>query len=254
MMKIKLVVSLALVSLLALAGLGLTACSSPGVAAQTASPVNVAVNSQQGIWVDGQGIVSATPDIVTLSLGVTAQSAKVADAQSQAADAMTKLMSVLTSNGIDPKDIQTQNYNIQQLTRYDNTTQLSVITGYQVSNMVSVKIRAVAKAGSIVDAVAAAGGDLTRINGVSFSVDQPVQYQVQARQLAMADAKSKADQLAKLAGMTLGRPTYISESISTPPSPVYAAKALASGSASTTPINPGQTDITVSVQVAYAIQ
>jgi uncharacterized protein YggE len=254
MMKMKMVLSLALLALLALAGLGLTACSSPGVAAQTAPPVNVAVNSQQGIWVNGEGIVSATPDIAILSLGVSVQSPKVADAQSQAADAMTRVMSVLTSNGIDPKDIQTQNYNIQQMTRYDNTTQLSVITGYQVSNMVSVKIRTIAKTGSIIDAVAAAGGDLTRINGVSFSVDQPAQYQVQARQLAMADAKSKADQLSKLAGVTLGRPTYISESTSTPPSPVYAAKALAPGSNSTTPINPGQTDITVSVQVAYAIQ
>jgi uncharacterized protein YggE len=253
-MKIKLVVSLALIALLALAGLGLTACNSSGVAAQAAPPVNVAVNSQQGIWVDGQGIVSVTPDIATLSLGVSAQSAKVADAQSQAADAMTKVIAALTSNGIDPKDIQTQNYNIQQQTRYDNTTQQSVITGYQVSNMVSVKIRTIAKTGSIIDAVAAAGGDLTRVNGVNFSVDQPAQYQVQARQLAMNDAKSKADQLAKLAGVTLGRPTYISESTSTPPTPVFAPKTLAAGASSTTPISPGETDITVNVQVSYAIQ
>jgi uncharacterized protein YggE len=254
-MKKILVVTIAVVALLTLASLGLTSCSSPGVAAQAGAPVNVAVNGQQGIWVNGQGVVSVTPDIANLNLGVSVQSSKVADAQSQAASAMDKVMSVLTSNGIDKKDIRTQNYNIQQQTRYDNNTQQSIVTGYLVSNMVSVKIRAIDKTGSIIDAVGAAGGDFIRINGISFSVDNPAQAQVQARSLAIADAKAKADQLAKLAGVTLGKPIYIVENMSTPPQPVaFAAKADAAGLAPTTSINPGSTDVSINVQVAYAIQ
>ncbi|HEX7475768.1 MAG TPA: SIMPL domain-containing protein, partial [Dehalococcoidales bacterium] len=183
----------------ALAMLGLAGCSGGTVEAQSSpQPVSVNVNSQQGIWVTGQGIVSVTPDIATLSLGVSAQSTKVVDAQSQAADAMSQVISTLTSSGIDKKDIATQNYSINQLTRYDNNTGQSTVTGYQVSNIASVTIRAIDKVGTIIDAVTAAAGDLIRVNGISFSVDKPAQFNDQARSLAMADAKAKAQQLATL--------------------------------------------------------
>ncbi len=118
----------------------------------------------------------------------------------------------------------------------------------------TVKVRAVDKTGAIIDAVAAAGGDLVRVNGVSFSVDQPEKYYAQARQSAMSDAKAKADQLAKLAGVTLGKATYISEG-STGPVPyrqAFSGGAIAPSAA--TSISPGQTDIVIDVQVAYAIQ
>jgi uncharacterized protein YggE len=242
--------------LLALAMLGLAGCSA-GVQAQGAQqPVSVNVNSQQGIWVSGQGIVNVTPDTANLSLGVNAQSIKVVDAQSQAADAMSKVISALTSNGVDKKDIATQNYSINQLTKYDNNTGQSIVTGYQVSNIAAVTIRAIDKVGTIIDAVTAAAGDLTRVNGISFSVDKPAQYNDQARALAMADAKAKAQQLASLAGVTLGTPTYIIENpTNTPITYNLAVPQAASGaSVATTPINPGQTQITLTVQVAYAIQ
>jgi uncharacterized protein YggE len=218
------------------------------------APVNVNVNSQQGIWVSGQGIVTVTPDIATLNLGVSEQAAKVADAQAQAAADMTKVMSALTSNGVDQKDISTQYYNITQLTRYDNNTQQSVVTGYQVSNMVSVKIRTIGNVGKTIDAVAAAAGDAIRVNGISFSVDNPGQYYSQARTLAMNDAKAKATQLASLAGVTLGQPIYISESSPSTPGPIMAAGIAGAVPAPTTPISPGQTNITLNLQVGYAIQ
>ena len=132
---------------LAVLGLGLSGCSSDRLAAAGVSPVNVSVNNQQGIWVNGEGRVTVTPDIANVSLGVTAQSPTVADALAQASAAMDKVMSSLTSNGIDKKDIKTQNFNIQQMTRYDNSTQKNVVTGYQVDNMVTAKIRNVDKTG-----------------------------------------------------------------------------------------------------------
>jgi hypothetical protein len=252
-MKFKSGFIFAALALLALVGMGLTSCGT-NAAAQASPPVNVSVNGQQGISVNGQGVVTLTPDIANLSLGVSSQAAKVVDAQSAASTAMNKVMSVLTSNGIDKKDIQTQSFNIQQTTRYDNNTQQSVVTGYMVSNIVSVKIRSIDKTGSIIDAVAGAGGDLTRVNSISFSVDKPEQYNSQARELAMTDARAKADQLAKLAGVTLGKPIYISENVSTPPVPYPTFQAATASAAPTTPINPGQTNITLNVQVVYAVQ
>jgi uncharacterized protein len=228
----------------------------PATATSPASgPVSVNVNGQQGIWVSGQGTIKVTPNIANLSLGVSVQAAKVADAQAQAAVDMTSLMSALNAGGVDNKDISTQYYSISQLTRYDNTTQQNTVTGYQVSNTVSVTVRSISRVGAIIDAVAAAAGDSIRINGISFSVDNPGQYYSQARTLAMTDAKAKADSLAGLAGVTLGRAVYISENSSSIAPPTVISPGLAQGAAApTTPINPGQTDITLYLQVAYAIQ
>ncbi len=243
-----------ILAIAAVAMLGLAGCAAAAEAQGTQPPVNVNLTSQQGIWVTGQGAVMVTPDIANLSVGVNAQAAKVADAQSQAAAAMNQIIAALTANGVLQKDIQTQNYNISQMTKYDNATGESTVTGYQVSNTANVTIRSLDKVGTIIDAVAAAGGDLTRINGINFSVDKPAQYNSQARELAMADAKAKAQQLASLAGVTLGQPTYIIENPSSAPVQYLPGAVSAAAPTPTTPINPGQTQITLNVEVAYAIQ
>ncbi len=277
---IGLVIFAAAVAVLAV---GLTGRNTTGaVAVAGQQPISAVVDNQHGIWVSGEGEVLVTPDIAILNLGVTAQASTVADAQSQAVVAMNKVMSALTSNGVDQKDIQTQYFSIQQVTNpippiptptpylppetsNGSSSGASIampieppgqpITGYEVTNMVTVKIRAIDNTGAIIDAAVAAGGDLLTIDGVTFSVDQPDQYYAQARELAMNDAKAKADQLAELAGVTLGTATYISESSSTPilyPPQAFSTQDITSSA--TTPINPGQTDIVVDVQVAYAIQ
>jgi uncharacterized protein YggE len=251
-------VLLALGIMMALVLVSLVGCSAGGVQAADVQPVNVNMNSQHGIWVNGVGKVTVTPDIATISVGVSAKADKVADAQAQASAAMDKVMAALTAAGIDKKDIQTQYYSIQQLNRWDDKTQTTVITGYEVSNTVSVKVRAVEKTGSVIDAVAAAGSDNIRINGISFSVDKPEQYYAQAREAAMKDAKAKAEDLARLSNVTLGKAFYITESnYSQPvPYPMYAYKGMdsAAGAAPTTAISAGETDITLNVQVAYSIQ
>ena len=217
----------------------------------------VDINSQQtGIWVSGEGKVTVTPDIATLMLGISAQAKTVAEAQSQAAGAMDAVMAALAASGVDKKDIQTQHFSIEQVTRWDDETYEDIVIGYRVTNMVTVKIREIDKVGSIIDAVAAAGGDYTRINNISFSVDDPSPYYNEARQKAMADALAKAEQLAELAGVRLGKPTYISEGTI---SPVYQREMyLDLGGAvpapmPTTVISPGETELTLNVQVAYAI-
>jgi len=119
--------------------------------------------------------------------------------------------------------------------------------------MVTAKIRDIEQAGPIIDAVAAAGGDYTRINNISFSVDDPTPYYQEARQKAMADAKAKAEQLADLAGIGLGKPTYISEGTIYPPVVYRDAGMESVAPAPTTPISPGEIELTLTVQVAYAI-
>jgi uncharacterized protein YggE len=238
-------ISLALV----LAVVGFSGCSAGPTTIGT-----VDINSQQsGIWVSGTGKVTVIPDIATLSLGIEAQAATVAEAQAQAATAMGAVMTALAENGVADKDIQTQYFSIYQVTRWDDTKNEEIVIGYRVTNMVTAKIRDIEKAGPTIDAVAAAGGDYTRINNISFSVDDPTPYYEQARQKAVADAKAKAEQLADLAGVNLGRPTYISEGSVSPPV-IYREAAMAvPAPAPTTPISPGEIELTLNVQVAYAI-
>lgn len=241
---------------LVLAVVGLSGCgqNSPVLGA-TATDMNINLTSQQeGIWVNGRGEVSVVPDIATLRLGIEAQGASVAVAQSQAAEAMDAVMTALAGNGIAEKDIQTRYFNIYRVTRWDQEKQQEIVIGYRVSNMVTAKIRDIDTVGTVIDNVAVAGGDLTRIDGVSFSVDDPSAYHEEARQKAMADARAKAEQLAELAGLDLGKPTFISES-SFIPSPVYPGRVYAEAAmapAMETPISPGELEISLTVQVVYA--
>jgi uncharacterized protein YggE len=241
---------------LVLAGVSLSGCgqNSPVLGA-TATDMNINLTSQQeGIWVNGRGEVSVVPDIATLRLGIEAQGASVAVAQSQAAEAMDAVMTALAGNGIAEKDIQTRYFNIYRVTRWDQEKQQEIVIGYRVSNMVTAKIRDIGTVGTVIDNVAAAGGDLTRIDGVSFSVDDPSAYHEEARQKAMADARAKAEQLAELAGLDLGKPIFISES-SFIPSPVYPGRVYAEAAmapAMETPISPGELEVSLTVQVVYA--
>jgi uncharacterized protein YggE len=245
-MKKKLLILLSGIVILVLVSVGLAGCQATGSSVENS-------NQQVGISVSGEGKVTVTPDIVNVQYGIQAQALTVADAQSQAANAINDVMAALTANGVAQIDIQTQSYSIQQTTSWDNNKQIQIVTGYQVNNYVNIKIRDVAKAGIIIDAAAAAGGNLTRVNSIQFGIADPLAYNDQVREKAMTDAKDTATQLAKLAGVTLGKPISISENVSSPVVPPIYYNGAADAKSSTA-ITPGTFDITMTVQVLYAIK
>lgn len=114
-MKKRLLIAVVSVAFVTVLGLSIWLVPRGVVAADSITPINVTTNSQQGIWVNGQGTVTVTPDIATVNLGVSAQASTVSAAMSQASTAMDKIMAALSSNGVDKKDIQTSNFNIQQI-------------------------------------------------------------------------------------------------------------------------------------------
>ncbi|MBI4297579.1 MAG: SIMPL domain-containing protein [Chloroflexi bacterium] len=212
-------------------------------------------NQQMGLWVSGSGTVSAAPDVAQLSVGVEVQDKTVADAQRRARDAMNAIRKVLLDSGVAEKDIKTTSFNIYQVTQWIDRLGQEEIVGYRVSNMISVKVRNLDNVGAIIDGVAEAGGDVTRINSISFSVDDPTLFLTQAREEAMKDAMAKAKQMAELAEVTLGKPIYITEgsSYSVPTPYPYAMKAM-EGAAAPTPISAGENQFTVTVQIVFAIE
>jgi len=223
-------------------------------AAGCAQGYNVSVTPQQqtGIWVTGQGEVMAVPDIAELRLGVEVQADTVAEAQTQASAAMDKVQQALEDNGVAEKDIQTQRYSIYPVTKWISDKDEQEIVGYRVTNIVVAKIRDVDEAGAIIDAVAEAGGDSTRIQAISFDVDDKTPNYEQARAKAVEDANNKATQLAELADVGLGKATYISEGAAYLPvrADSYDVYPEVGG---TTPISPGELKITVQVQMIYQI-
>lgn len=234
--------------------IGLTGCEQGSTASGDAS--NIYLSSQQnGIWVTGQGEVSVEPDIAVIRLGIESEDDSVTTARDRAAAAMNDVMDTLSSNGIADKDIQTQYFNIQQVRTWDRETEKEIVTGYRVTNTVMVTVRDIEKVGTIIDAVTDAGGDLTRINGINFSIDDPDEYYEEARKEAMADAKKKAEQLAKLANVDLGDATFISEnSYYAPVTRSAMAVGLDEAGSYSTSISPGELDISLSIQVAFSIK
>ena len=223
-------------------------------------------NSQYaGIWVTGEGEVTVVPDVAILSLGVEVQAITVQQAMDEAAIAMDQVMAALRANGVAERDIQTQWFNIYPVRNWIDCGVYpepewkdcgrEVLIGYRVTNTVSAKIRDVEATGSIIDRVADAGGDSTRIQGVSFTVDDPSQYHNEAREKAVADAQAKAEHLAALAGVDLGHPFYISESGGFVPFyRDYGYGMLEASAVPPTPISPGETEVTLTVQMAFAIE
>lgn len=230
----------------------------PGAAANSASAGGIIVSQQNlGLWVSGNGKASATPDIVILSLGVESEQPTVAAAQKDAVDAMNKVIQVLKSSGIADKDIQTRQYNIQQVTRWEDNSSKLIIIGYRVSNMVDAKLRDISRAGAIIDNVASAGGDLIRINGISFSVDDPAPYYKIAREKAVQAAMDKARQLSQTSGVKLGKVIYMDEGSYNIPVMrntymLKSAEGYDAGS-SPTPISGGELEFQATVQIVYEI-
>ena len=116
------------------------------------------------------------------------------------------------------------------------------------------RIRDLNDVGSIIDAAATAGGDSVRINGIGFAVDDPKPLEVEARKLALEDATAKAEQIASVMNVTLGSPIYVSQQGGSPiffresaPAAMFAADA-------STPISAGEQEISMRVQVVFAIE
>ena len=208
----------------------------------------------EGISVTGVGRVSVEPDVAILNLGVEVQAATVSRASSAAAEAMDDVRASLARNGVEDKDIQTRFFNI--FPQFDFESRTPEIIGYTVSNQLEVKVRDIDSVSDVFDDAIDAGGDAIRVNGVRFSIDEPEQFFAEARRLAVEDARDRGEQLADLAGVSLGDALSISESSDGGSAAPFAefegpVQAAAPGGAS---IAPGEGEIVLTVFVLYAVE
>jgi uncharacterized protein YggE len=205
------------------------------------------------IGVVGTGSVFTQPDTAIANVGVEFIAPTLADATAEVSKRMTAVLAAVKALGVDAKDITTISYNVYPRTTNPDQNQVPKIIGYQVSNIVRIKIRKLDDTGKILDAAINAGAN--SLNGVSFTVNDPSAQQDQARTQAVKDAMAKAQTLATAAGVKLGKITSITENVSPTPIPFQrAALALGAGGGGPGPVESGQTEITVNVEMHFQIE
>jgi hypothetical protein len=212
--------------------------------------VNNSEAAKTGISVSGMGEVTGTPDTVEIDLGVSVLGETVDEATATAAERAEALIAALTSNGVTEEDITTTDYSIYP--EYDYSRNQERLVGYRVNNTVRAKIRNMESIGTVLDAASAAGGDETRVSGLRFSIEDNTELVSAAREAAWDDALVKATQLAELSGQSLGEATSITETVSMPPVPFPYEADMAGAERAATPIEPGTSAVTITLQVEFA--
>ena len=208
--------------------------------------------SNPGIGVSGTGSVFGEPDVAILTLGVEAQADSVGEARAKAAEAMDAMLTVLKDGGVEDSDIQTSRFSVEP--RYNFRDGEQELIGFFVNNLVTVKIRDIDETGTLIDDVVEAGGDLTRVQNLRFTIDDPEELQQEARRLAMENAKSKAETLADAGGVDLGAPRSISESGGARALTFRAdASAAEFAAGASTSIEVGELEVQIQVQVVYGL-
>jgi uncharacterized protein YggE len=203
------------------------------------------------ITVVGDGVVEGTPNVLTLTLGVSTRDPSAATALAHNSELAVKVIGVLKGAGVTDKDIQTSDLSISP----NVASSGNHVDGYQVDDTVTAKLRDINKAGSIVDDTTKAAGDEVVVRGLSFSFDDNTSMVAAARTLAVKRAQDQARQLADAAGVSLGvldsiSSTNVPVGSPTEPSPARPASGAA---APAPPVNPGSQTVSVEVTLVYQI-
>jgi uncharacterized protein len=200
--------------------------------------------------VTGIGHSSASPDVMTVDMGISVLAVTVAEARSLATTKAQGLIATLKDGGLSDEDIQTARYSIHP--EYDHLEGQQRLRGYRVSNDIQVVLRDLVSAGEILDGATAVGGDEVTINNVSFSIEDQTAVRDLAREAAWRDALARAEHLARLSGRSLGEVVEIVETTGRPPGPGPVHR-MALAAEDATPIEAGTAAITVSLEVRFAL-
>ena len=202
--------------------------------------------------VAAEGRSLRAPDVAEVSGGVVTSAPTAAAAMAENATRMSAVVAAVRKAGIAERDIQTSGLSLQAQYRYEQNRP-PVLTGYQASNTVSLRLRKLPEAGRLLDTLVAVGAN--QLNGPTFRVDDETAALDEARIAAVATAKARAELYAKAAGVRLKRILTISESGGEQPSPrpMMMVRAMKSADADT-PVVPGEVALTVTVNVTWEIE
>ncbi len=203
----------------------------------------------RSIVVSGTGRVPVQPDLADLRLGVSVARPTVEAARTDAASTMEAILAAVTEAGVPRRDVRTTLLNVQP--RYDyRDGKPPTLTGDELANVVEVTVRELDRLGDVVDGTLRAGA--TSMDSLSFRVADPTDAERQARILAMAEARARAEVLAEAAGLAITGVTDIVEgSPARPPMPFPKGERMMMAADTSTPVEAGSMEVAVSVTVSY---
>ena len=214
---------------------------------------DIAIASPQGTLLSVSASADATrvPDVATISTGVVTQAADANAAMRANAVQMDKVMAAIRAAGIAERDIQTSGISLNPQYKYVEDKP-PTITGYQASNTVNVKVRDLSRLGKVLDAFVASGAN--QLNGPNFEVDKPDEAYDEARLAALKKAQARAETYGNALGLKVRRIVSISEGGAGIPRPMPMMRAMAAdGFAKETSVAPGETTLSVSIDVVFEL-
>jgi uncharacterized protein YggE len=234
-----------IIPLVAMAGLFAVACD------EGDTIVHTTTQNVNGVSATGTGKAFGSPDVAVLTLGVQAERPNVEDAREAAAAAQKGVIDSLKANGVADKDIQTVQFSVNPRYSFGRDGGQTII-GYQVSNVITAKVRKLETTGKAIDDATRAGGNDAVVRNVAFTVHDPNELKKLAREEAVRLAREQAEQLARAAGSKLGALISISESGGFIP---YESRGVATDAVAQveTPVEPGELEITVTVNLLFAL-
>lgn len=213
--------------------------------------------ADQKVTVTGKATVQLEPDMVLISLGVTATHEEVLLAQEQVNVAMNQVVEALKGEmAIPEEDIATSEYRIDEYWEYSSMTGRSEMIGYTATAMLSIYVRDIDQAGAVIDAAMKAGAN--QLSSVEFMSSDDTQARDQALTLAVQNGMHKAQVIAAAAGLTLPAvPDQITEENTSAYSGVNRAYAyegaVTMDAAGATTLQAGLLSITATVTIEYDV-
>ncbi len=194
---------------------------------------------------------SVSPDLAVINLGVQTQGTTVKQTQDSLNNKINQVSSAIKKIGIESKDLQTSNYSLHPV--YDWNSGKQRITGYQANSNLTIKVRELEKANSVIDAATDNGAN--QVSGISFTVEDKTKVENELREKAVAKAKQKAEDAARIAGFKLGKILNYSENFGGADRimPMY-AKAEGAPDSTNTQIETGSEEINLQVTLSYEIR
>ncbi len=229
--------------MLAVPVLGSAALSGGSVAAQEPS-------GQRSITVTGYGVAYGSPDIARVGLGVETSNTDVQVALEEANTRLAAVISALREAGIAEADIQTNYFSIYQ-DYYGGSPEGRGEPTYRVSSSVNVRVRNTDQVGELIAEAVDAGANI--VNFVEFNIADRAALESDARELAIADARARAEEIASLLGLTVGEPLRVVEGPEVSVMSDFYGRGGA-GAAGAPPIEQGALSVSMSITITYAVE
>ncbi len=209
---------------------------------------NVSDEIAHVVRVNGMGKVEIKPDTAIVNIGVETRGKTSKEAQTENKAMTNKIMEVLTKLEIAREDIKTQYYNINA--DYDYQSKERELVGYHASHQLNIKIRDLTKVADIIDQAAESG--ISNIGNAQYIVENKSEAYDKARKIAANNAKEKAQKLATVFDVEIGKVVQIEEYINDYNMPYPMAMEGRGGGDSL--VEPKGVEVHLSLNVAFAIE